>query len=350
MLKKNILKRKTAVSFMACLVMISVCIGTLTGCTDTQQIKKEGVIQVICTTFPAYDWTREIVGDGISNVEVSLLVENGADLHSYQATAADIAKISSCDVLVYVGGESEKWIEDVINKNTNPNMKAICLMNEVGDDILVEELVEGMQGHDHDEDDAAEKYDDDHKDGNSNVQEYDEHVWLSLENAKDICESIKNAMCMADQGNADIYEVNYRDYAMKLEKLDEKYEDMIEKAKRNTILFGDRFPFRYLVEDYDLNYYAAFQGCSAETEASFETIAFLAGKLDSEKIPVVLVIENSPSQIAETIIANTTAKNHEILTINSMQSVSKEDMESGVTYLGVMEDNLEVLNRALNAQ
>lgn len=333
--------RKLSVRRFIYCVMCAVCLFGFTGCADTQ-IKDDGVVQVICTTFPAYDWARTIVGDASVNVEVSMLADSGTDMHSYQATATDIARLSGCDVLVYVGGESEKWLEDVLRDIPNQDMKTVCLMEMVGDDILEEEIVEGMQEHEHDHEE------DEHDEHNHKENEYDEHVWLSLENAEVICEGIKNVICDVDTGNADIYEVNYRNYLTQLETLDEKYEKMVEGAKRKTIVFGDRFPFRYLVEDYELEYYAAFQGCSAETEASFETVAFLAEKLDKEQIPAILVIENSGQQIAQTIISNTAAKNQEILTINSMQSVSKEDVAAGVSYLSIMEENYQVLEKALN--
>ena len=473
----------------------------------------EDKLSIVCTTFPQYDWVRQILGAHADDVELTLLLDNGIDLHNYQPTAADIAKISSSDLFIYVGGESDGWVDDVLEAAQNPNLKAISMLASV--EAKEEEVVEGMQEteHDHDhskevstfEDDQVQDralsdwagdwqsaypfaldgtldeafaamaesgkmtadeykayyqtgyksdiqdikingdhiaftYDDgktvesdyryvgyyiqnwstgtkaamyrfeavdqgsgapvyiefnDHMIESAAVEhfhlrmsdesfdaivdpekswptffpadmtgeeicehlighdhdeetEYDEHVWLSLCNAKMICETITDALCALDPAHAVDYRANDVVYEDQLSALDVKYQEVTNNSARRTILFADRFPFRYLADDYSLTYYAAFVGCSAETEASFETIAFLAKKVDELKLPVVLTIEGDNHAIAETVVANTQAKDQKIMTMNSIQSVTANDMEDGVTYLGIMTDNLDVLRAALH--
>lgn len=331
--------RRKKIVFVCMALMIFVA-GILAGCASDsgrEIMEDDGKLHVICTTFPLYDWSGQIAGKENDNIELELLLSDGTDMHSYQATAMDVAKISSCDVLICIGGESEKWVDEVIADAVNKDMKVIRMFDVLGEDIREEEMVLGMQ---------EEKHEDEH--GEHDETEYDEHVWLSLKNAKKLCGEIKNTLCEADSGNADIYEVNYRDYAAELDTLDQKFLEMTDTSERKTILFGDRFPFRYLTEDYQINYYAAFPGCSAETEASFETVAFLSQKMDEENLPVILVIENSDDKIARTILSNTQKKDREILVMNSMQSVSKKEMDAGASYLSIMESNYEVLKKALN--
>lgn len=316
---------------------ISGCVAATPSGMDKGD-NSDGKIQVICTTFPLYDWTREIVGE-TDNIELSLLLDNGVDMHSYQASAADIARISSCDVLVYVGGTSDDWIEDVLKNRTNGNMTVINLMEVLSSSVREEEVIEGMQEELHA-----------HEDG-EHEKEYDEHVWLSVKNAVLSCEAIKNALCSADTGNADLYEVHYRDYAERLSQLDAEYADMVKAAGTDVVLFADRFPFLYLMEDYGIRYYAAFPGCSSETEASFETVAFLAGKLKEENIAAVLTLENGQDSfagsLAQTVI-NNAGVTAQIFSMNSMQSVTKEQITEGMTYYSVMEGNLETLRKAMN--
>lgn len=321
---------------MLCAIM-ALMIGMAAGCTSNaggSMAPDDGKIHVMCTTFPIYDWTRQIVGEDNENVKITLLLDNGTDMHSYQASAMDVAEISSCDILIYVGGESEKWVDEIVKDAVNKDMKAVKLLDVLGENVHEEEIIEGMQGENH---------------GDEHTEEHaDEHVWLSIKNADILCEAVKDAFCEADSGNADNYEANYRDYSAKLKELDRKYVEMTGSSVRRTVLFADRFPFRYLTEDYGIRYYAAFAGCSAETEASFETVAFLAGKMDEEKLPVILVIENSDEKLAKTVLSNTADKNREILVMDSMQSVGKEEIQNGISYLSVMEANYEVLKKALN--
>jgi len=323
-------------------------------------------ISVITTIFPIYDWAREVVGDN-EHVQLSLLLDSGVDLHSYQPTAADIMKIATCDVFVYVGGESDEWVEDALKEAVNRDMVVVSLVEAMGDEIRMEEIVEGMEhehdhdhegeadhdheageDHDHeaeeDHDHEAEEHDHDHEHG----EEADEHVWLSLRNAEKLVHVIAEALAQADPDCADSYHANAAAYEQKLSALDAEYTSMTKEAAVHTVLFGDRFPFRYLTDDYDLDYYAAFSGCSAETEASFQTIVFLARKTDELQLPAVLTIEGTNHRIAETVIGATAAKNQKLLTMNSMQGCTMQDIQSGVTYLSIMQENLEVLKQALN--
>lgn len=315
-------------------------------------------LSVVCTIFPGYDWVRKLVGDKADKYEITYLLNKGVDVHSYQPTADDIVKISGCDMFVYVGGESDTWAEDVLKTSTNPNMQVVKLTEVVGDRLKAEEVVEGMQEHEHEhaeEDHEHEEHEaeghehEEHEEHDHEHEEtvYDEHVWLSLRNASSLVNEIAARLQILDSENKDVYALNAADYTSKLTELDAKYRAAIKKAKKDTVLFGDRFPFRYLVDDYGLKYYAAFVGCSAETEASFETVAFLANKTEELELSSICVIEKSDQKIAKTVSENTKTKNQNIVVLNSMQSVTAEEAESGASYLGLMEENLKALETAL---
>ena len=317
--------------------------GALAGCGEKNKSEKNADLSIVATIFPGYDWVREIMGDEAENADITMLMDNGTDLHSYQPTADDISKISKCDLFIYAGGESDEWVKDALKQAENKDMKVINMMGMLGDSIKTEEVVEGMESeHDHDHDE-----DGDHHDSDQEV-EYDEHTWLSLKNAEMICEAIENDLSSLDPENKDIYKKNSEEYISKLSELDSKYQKTVDDAARKTVLFGDRFPFRYLTDDYGLDYYAAFVGCSAETEASFKTVKFLAEKVDELDLPCVMTIEGSDHKIAETIIRNTADKDQKVLTMDSMQAVTASDLKDGKTYLSVMEKNLEALKEALN--
>ena len=496
----------------ALLLALMMLTGVLAGCGKPKDTGKAGKLKVVTTIFPEYDWVREILGDKADNAEVTMLLDNGVDLHSYQPTADDIVKISDCDLFVYVGGESDGWVENALKNAANKNMKVINLLEVLGDSVKTEETVEGMQedghghGHSHDEqltendikdrtlsdfagawkslhpyllngdldkfcqhraeededssttkDTYLEKYkaswqcdaekisiegnnitftygdgktvsaeytyagyqpklDDegkirsvryqfettsadapkyvqfnDHghepgeaehfhiyfgndgfdalmsgktnpffvKDalsvedildelmGHDHGEEADEHVWLSLKNAETLVTAIANTLQELDSANKDTYAANASSYIEKLYALDGAYQSAVNGAARKTVLFGDRFPFRYLVDDYGLRYYAAFAGCSTETEASFETVSFLAKKVDELGLPCVLTIEGNNHKLAETIVRSTAGKKQKVLTMDSMQSTTSKDVANGATYLSVMEKNLSVLKEAL---
>ena len=290
---------------------------------------------VVATIFPVYDWVREVAGD---DVDLTLLLDNGVDLHSYQPTAQDIMKVATCDMFVYVGGESDDWVEDALSEAVNPDMVVVNLVEAMGEDIKMEEIVEGME---REEDEHEADAHEDHED------EADEHVWLSLRNAQKLVKVLASALGEADPANVERYAANADAYAEKLAALDAEYAAVCEGADYDTLLFGDRFPFRYLTDDYGLKYYAAFSGCSAESEASFETVVFLAGKLEELQLPAVMTIEGSDGRLAETVVQATNTRDAKILTLDSMQSTTGEDLKNGATYLSIMEENLEVLRQAL---
>ena len=322
----------------ALLLALFMLVGVLAGCGKQNDTNQTDKLSIVTTIFPEYDWVREILGDKADNAEITMLLDNGVDLHSYQPTADDIVKISDCDLFIYVGGESDEWVEDALRNAANRNMKVINLLEVLGDSVKTEEIVEGMQEEEHEHEDAEE---------HEHEEEADEHVWLSLKNAKMLVRVISKALQELDPDNKDIYAANADAYVKKLSALDAEYQAAVDAASNKTILFGDRFPFRYLVDDYGLRYYAAFVGCSAETEAGFETISFLAKRVDEWKLPCVLTIEGAQHKIAETIVRNTTAKNQRVLTMDSMQSTTSKDVKNGTTYLSVMEKNLSVLKEAL---
>ncbi|WP_418206041.1 metal ABC transporter substrate-binding protein [Anaerotignum faecicola] len=327
----------------ALLLALFVLVGALAGCGKQNDTNKTDKLSIVTTIFPEYDWVREILGDKADNAEITMLLDNGVDLHSYQPTADDIVKISDCDLFIYVGGESDGWVEDALRNAANRNMKVINLLEVLGDSVKTEEIVEGLQEeHEHED---AHAHDD--AEEHEHEEEADEHVWLSLKNAKMLVRVISKALQELDPDNKDIYAANADAYVKKLSALDADYQAAVDAASNKTILFGDRFPFRYLVDDYGLRYYAAFVGCSAETEAGFETISFLAKRVDEWKLPCVLTIEGAQHKIAETIVRNTTTKNQKVLTMDSMQSTTTQDVKNGTTYLSVMEKNLSVLKEAL---
>ncbi|SEL19146.1 metal ABC transporter substrate-binding protein [Ruminococcus albus] len=322
---------------------VLVCASTLglTACgglasAQVGRSAKGDKLSVVCTTFSCYDWTKEIMGNHANDADLIYLLENGTDLHSFQPSAADIAEISGCDVFIYVGGESEEWAEDALNNATNKDMKVIKLMDVEGINTKEEEIKEGMQGEEEEEEEHSE------------APEFDEHIWLSPKNAKVLCENIANALSEADPDNAEDYKANLNGYEEKLSDLDSKFEDVVANAKVKTLVFGDRFPFRYLCDDYGLDYYAAFVGCSAETEASFETVAFLAKKTDELGVNTIFTIENSDGRIAQAIINSTKGKDQKTAVLDSIQSVSKEKIENSTTYISLMEQNVETLKTAID--
>lgn len=326
--------------FIISAVSLSLAASALTGCGSGSS-SKNGVpgsgdgLKIVCTIFPEYDWVKEILGSHADSADVTYLLDSGADLHSYQPTADDILQISTCDIFVYVGGESEKWVDDALDEAVNKDMKVISLMDVLGDSAKEEELKEGMQGEEEEEEEEEEE------------TEYDEHVWLSLNNAKLFCNEIESALEAADPDNSADYRSELESYISELDSLDSSFRSLFESSSAKTLVFGDRFPFRYFTDDYGLDYYAAFVGCSAETEASFETIAFLADKIDELGCDTVFTLENSDKSIAETIIS-TSGRNADIAELNSLQSVSKDDIDSGASYLSLMQKNYDVLKKALD--
>jgi zinc transport system substrate-binding protein len=343
--------------FFAVLTALTLVPATLAGCGQaaasvsgtSANESGNARLSVVCTNFPSYDWTRQILGEKASAVELTVLMDNGVDIHSYQPSVADIAKISGSDLFIYVGGESDAWVTDVLAEAANPDMTVINLMEALGAGLKVEEIVEGMEDdeHGHQEEEEAHGGEEEAHGHEEEEEVFDEHVWMSLRNAGVFCETIAASLSALDPDNAGLYGENTAAYLSKLKALDEKYTQELSNASVRTLLFGDRFPFRYLMDDYDIDYYAAFPGCSAETEASFETIVFLADKLDELSLKYVMVTKTADQSIANTIIENAADKNREILVLDAIQSIETSAPLEGPTYLEIMENNLGVLNGAM---
>lgn len=304
------------------LIILSALVLLLAGCGQKQDSQK---LQIVAAIFPEYDWVRQIVGTDDS-VEVTLLVDDGVDPHSFQPAVSDMVAAANCDLLIYGGGESDQWLEKL--EATNPSRKTIALLPLLGERAHEEEIVEGMEAE-------AEE------------SELDEHVWLSLRNADAFCQAITKALCELNPSKANVYRANLSAYQQQLSALDAQYQDAVGAAPKDTIVVCDRFPFRYLVEDYGLHYYAAFPGCSAETGASFETVVFLSDNVKALNLSALLVTEGSDGRLAKTVAENAGNEDMPVLTLNSMQSVSAEQAKT-LSYLSVMTENLRVLQQALS--
>ncbi len=313
---------KKIVSFLLIFVLL---LGAA-GCGAPAE--KSDKLQVICTVFPQYDWVRNILGE-TDSIEVTLLMDNGADLHNYQASVADLSAIAACDLFIYTGGASDAWVADALPNCTNPSRKVIDLMQTIEEPICA--------AHDHEEHEHHE-----HHEG----EEYDEHIWLSLKNADLAVQKIAEMLGEIDPKNTATYTANADAYRAKLTRLEKEYQETTNSAAIKTLVFADRFPFAYLFRDYGLTHHAAFTGCSAETEASFATISMLAQKVDELKLHAVMVIETSDQSIARTVVQNTKTKDQQILVLDSMQSVTQKRIDAGETYLGIMENNLKILKNA----
>lgn len=352
-------------AFLAVTLLLAAC-GTK---SETDGAAKK--ISVIAVTYPQYDWFKNVLGGRADSVDLKLLIKNGTDLHSYKPSAQDIAALASTDMVVYVGGESDEWIEKALAATPKEGRVQINLMEALGDRVKAEEVVEGMQAdeeHHHEHGEEAEEHEhhehgeeaegpehehhehaeEHHHHDEEEEVENDEHIWLSLKNAEILVKALAESIAKLDTAHATEYHMNAALYIAKISALDAQYRATMENATLKTILFGDRFPFRYLVDDYGIKYYAAFVGCSAESEASFETITSLAGKMDSLALPAIFTIDGSDGKIARAILdASKNSKNAEVLILNSMQSVKDEQIKAGADYLSIMRDNLEVLKKAI---
>lgn len=316
------MKRKLA-AFFAALTLILSSFGVFTACS----VEKTDIVVSI---FPEYDWVMNILGEKKSDLGVKLLAKSGADLHNFQPKSDDILAIAKCKLFIYVGGESDEWVDEVLAENPNSDRMTINLLEVLGENAKIEESV-GDENHE---------------------EEYDEHVWLSLKNAQIFVDEIADAIGKIDGENAGTYTENAAAYKAKLNALDEKYLAATEKAETKTLLFADRFPFRYLVDDYGLNYFAAFSGCAAaNSAASLDTIVRLAYKLIEHSLNTILIIEGSDGSIARSVIQ--TAKDMgytgqvETKVLDSLQAATIKEYSAGRTYLAVMESNLSVLSAAL---
>ena len=288
----------------------------------------EKKLSIVTTIFPICDWTEQILGEEADNVSLVLLTD-GKDMHSFQPSAQDIVTIVESDLFLYTGGESDAWVRDVLKDGSGKERIDISLVDVLGDAAREEETVPGMQAEEETEEDGSSAS--------------DEHVWLSLRNAALFADTISEALGQLDPDNAGVYEENAREYTAKLNALDEEYREAVEKAPLKTLVFADRFPFLYLMKDYGLEYYAAFAGCSSETEASFETVIFLADKVDELGTDVILTIEGGDQSLAKTVAGSAKADKADILVMDSMQGPQAKD----ASYLSVMEQNLEILKKAM---
>ena len=319
------IKKLTAVTLVLimALYLFSACGEDKTG-TDK--------LSIVCTVFPYYDWVRNIIGDS-DTAEITLLLDSGTDLHSYQPTAADIITITSADIFIYTGGTSDSWVEDVLSTSGNTDTSVINLMALIGEDKLY--CVEAIGEDEHH-----------HEEGDGHHHTHDEHIWLSLKNAALLTDAITRTLCEKDSANKDIYEANCKAYNEKLTELNKNFADRLSGLSKDTVVFADRFPFIYLIKDYNLNYYAAFSGCSAESEASFETVKHLADKTDELGLSCILITETGDGSVARTVNESTKEKSCEILTMNAMQSVTKD--KTDFSYIEIMEENLRLLEKALS--
>lgn len=340
-MKKNILKF-LGISFLAI---------SLFGCSKQKSIQNEGKISVVTTIFPVYDWATSICKD-VETTKVELLVKSGTDLHSFQPSTSDMIKISQADLFIYVGGESDFWIKDAL-KNSKKDQIQINLMEVLSSNLKEEEIIEGMESdHNHEEEHEDEE---DHfhsaEEKHSHV-EYDEHIWLSAKNAEIACRKIAESIEILDLGNSARYGENLLSYLEKLSALQSEIEEtksLLQNSKNATLVVCDRFPFKYFTDELGLPYFAAFAGCSAETEASFETVAFLSNKVKELPLKSVFVTESSDLKLAKSVLHGAKKENLSVLKLNSMQNVTLKQIESfegESLYISLMKDNLKLIKNA----
>lgn len=297
-------------------------------------------LSIVTTSFPPYDFVRAVAGD---SAEIEMLLQAGAEAHSYEPVPLDIARIQNCDVLVYIGGEGEVWVDKILDSIDTEGKTIIRLFDYI--DPLEEEEVEGASpdGHHHHDHDDEDDHDHDHDDDEE--EEFDEHIWTSPRNAKLCVQGIEEALCRDFPEKKDLFSSQGEVYEKQLDDLDRDFTEMTASAKGNTIIVGDRFPFRYLAHDYGLKYYAAFSGCSSESEPSVYTMAFLIDKLLEGDTDVVFYLEFSTKRLAEKL---SDAADVEMLPLQSCHNVTRDDFRSGVTYIDLMKQNLDNLREALN--
>ena len=345
-MRKNGKKLSSIFAILAAVLILAGCSGAPAAGSSAAGSSGTGTpadgtadsISIVTTIFPVYDWTRAIAGEAVPSDNIVFLTSQGVDMHSYLPSTKDMAVILGADLVIYIGGESDSWLTEALAANPDPDRTELALLDVIGSRAVEEEIKEGMEqehGHDHAED--------------GDGPETDEHIWLSLRNAQLCCEAIADALEGLLPDRQEVIASELAAYEEQLRTLDQAYTDVLSDTERATLLFGDRFPFRYLTEDYGLDYYAAFSGCYADAEAGFSTVTFLAAKLDELSLPCVLVIDGSDRKLAQTIIDNSADQTRKILAMDSMQSVTEERVRAGLTYLGAMEDNLDVLGEALGA-
>ena len=306
-------------------IILGMCLMLLSGCKSN----KSNSLVIVTTNFVGYDFARAVVGD--EDVEIKMLLKPGTDAHQYEPTPKDIKSINDADIFIYVGGESEEWVSDILEDLDSEDTKVIKMMDIVN--LKEEEIKEGMEEEAEEEEEEEEE------------AEYDEHVWTSPKNAILIVKEIEDKLISIDEDNEEVYKENAENYIGKLNKIDEEIREVVSNSKRKVLIFGDKFPLRYFVDEYGLDYYAAFPGCSSDTEASAKTISFLINKVKKEKVPAVLKIELSSGKIADTIASETGVT---VKTFNAVHNVSVDDFKAGITYVDYMNKNIEVLREVLN--
>lgn len=300
-------------------------------------------LKVVTTIFPIYDFSRNIAEN---NINLQMIIKPGIEIHSFNTTPSDIIDIQNSDVFIYIGGESEQWAEKIVSSMDTNGKKIIRLIDYVK--ALDEEIIEGMEqdiDHNHKEESNYEEHKNHIEESHTHEGIYDEHIWTSPKNAQLMVTAICNALSEIDADNADMYKSNSEKYNQELTALDNEIRNAVSSSKRKNIVFGDRFPFRYLAEEYGLEYRAPFTGCSSQVDASPKTIAYLINYIKDNKIPYLYYIELSNEKIANTLIEQTGVSK---LKLHSVQNVSKEEFDSGATYLSIMRDNLESLKKGLN--
>lgn len=328
------------------LIFLTILLFSITSCNDANKNNNKtsnGKINVVATIFPIYDFTKNIALD---NINLQMIIKPGIEIHSFNTTPADVIDIQNADIFIYIGGESEAWAEKIVSSMDTNGKKIIRLIDYVK--ALDEEIVEGMEhdeDHNHEEEANHNEHENDIEESHTHEGVYDEHIWTSPKNAQLMVTAICNALSEIDADNADIYKSNADKYNQELTALDEEIRNAVGSSKRKNIVFGDRFPFRYLAEEYGLEYRAPFTGCSSQVDASPKTIAYLINYIKDNKIPYLYYIELSNEKIANTLIEQTGASK---LKLHSGQNVSKEEFNSGITYLSIMRDNLESLKKGLN--
>ena len=341
--EKGIIRRRKGIGILAACGLI--CGSLLTGCGTgrsedaSEKAQDDGRISVVTTIFPQYDFVRQIAGD---SVDLKMLLKPGEETHSYEPTPQDIIAIQNSDIFIYVGGENDAWVEDILDSMPDAGMRTLKLIDCV--DTVEEEHVEGMQeqpGHSHEE----EEYHGDETEEAHSVHEIDEHVWTSPVNASAIVDEIKELLAQTDPENRQRYEENAEAYEAELAALDAAFREVVDNAGRRLVIFGDRFPFRYFADEYGLDYYAAFPGCASDTEPSAAVMAFLINKVAEEKVPAVLKMELSNENIANAIAE---ATGTEVRTFYSCHNLTAEEFENGETYLSMMQKNVETLKEVLN--
>lgn len=326
--------KKLVSIFLSTVIICS--LFSISGCGKTEKVQKpEGKISIVTTIFPYYDFVRQLAGD---KADIRLLLSPGSDPHSYEPTPSDIVAIENCDLFIYNGGESDEWVDGVLSSIENKNVKVMKMMEYV--------TLRHEQSMDHNHEHAEHEDMDDNDEGHDHEEgeEYDEHIWTSIRNAERMSASIADELISLDSKNSDYYNEKKADYISSLDSLDKKFTEVANNKKRDTLVFGDRFPFLYFVSDYDLGYECAFPGCSHETEPSTAVVSHLIDFTRENNIPVVFYLELSSGKIAQIISEDSSAKT---MQFSSCHNVTKEDFENGATYISVMEQNLEALKEAL---